>query len=63
MKRRQGDTTRKLQLAKETIRQLVSEDLQGAVVGGACPSRTGCSNNTGESLNECGSLYCSMIQY
>ena len=63
MKRRNGDTRMKLQLAKETIRQLVAEDLQGAVVGGGCPSRAGCSNNTGESLNECGSMFCSMIQY
>ena len=63
MKRRSGDTVRKLQLARETVRQLVAEELQGAVVGGACPSRAGCSSNTGESLNECGSMFCSMIQY
>ena len=63
MKRRTGNTVMKLQIAKETIRQLVAEDLQGAVVGGACPSRAGCSSATSESLNECGSMFCSAIQY
>ena len=60
MKRRQNSGT-KLQLSKETIRQLLSEDMLQLAAGGACPSLTGCSN-TGYSLNECGSIYCSRIQ-
>jgi hypothetical protein len=60
MKRRQNSGT-KLQLSKETIRQLLSEDMLQLAAGGACPSMTGCSN-TGYSLDECGSIYCSRIQ-
>ena len=62
MKLKKRDSGAKLHLAKETIRQLISEDLK-VVAGGGCPSRAGCSSNTGESLNECGSIYCSLIQY
>jgi len=54
---------KKLHLAKETLRQQLSEEMLEIAAGGACPSRAGCSSNTGPSLNECGSLYCSMIQY
>ena len=60
MKRRQNSGT-KLQLSKETIRQLLSEDMLQLAAGGACPSAAGCSN-TGYSLNECGSIYCSRPQ-
>jgi hypothetical protein len=63
MKRQLRNSNVKLHLAKETIRELLSEDLRQVAAGGACPSKTGCSSNTNDSLNECGSLFCSMIQY
>ena len=61
MKRRQNSGT-KLQLSKETIRQLLSEDMLQLAAGGACPTLGGCSGG-GSSLNECGSVYCSRLQY
>jgi hypothetical protein len=63
MKQRKHTSNMKLQLSKETVRQLLSDDMLQIAVGGGCPSATGCSSNTGESLNECGSLFCSRIQY
>jgi hypothetical protein len=63
MNRQQRNSGMKLRLAKETVRQLLSEELQQVAAGLGCPSRTGCSHATSESLNECGSLFCSMIQY
>ena len=60
MKRKQRESS-KLRLSKETVRQLLSEDMLQLAAGGACPSATGCSN-TGYSLDECGSIYCSRIQ-
>jgi len=62
VKRKNSNSGMKLHLAKETIRHLLSEELRQVEGGGRCPSATGCSNG-GESFNECGSIYCSMIQY
>ncbi len=62
MKKRQHGNM-KLHLAKETVRHLLSEDLQRIAGGAPCPSKTGCSSNTYDSLNECTSIVCSMIQY
>lgn len=61
MKRKQRESSKKLHLSKETLRQMLSEDMLQLAAGGACPSLTGCSN-TGYSLDECGSIYCSRIQ-
>jgi hypothetical protein len=63
MKRRDRETREKLHLAKETVRLLLSEELRQVAAGAGCPSLTGCSSDTHESLNECGSLFCSKIQY
>lgn len=57
----QRNIGKKLQLSRETIRQLLSEELLHFAVGGGCPSLTGCSH-TGPSLDECGSIYCSKPQ-
>jgi hypothetical protein len=61
MKKRASNV--KLRLAKETVRMLISQDLQQIGGGGHCPSLNNCSSATSESLNECGSLFCSMQQY
>jgi len=63
MKRHSLSSSRTLHLSKETVRNLLSSELQRVAAGGACPSRADCSSATSASLNECGSLYCSMMQY
>ncbi len=63
MKRLSSRSGKTLQLSKETVRGLVSSELQQVAAGAQCPSITGCSSNKTPTLNQCNTIFCSLTQY
>jgi hypothetical protein len=65
MKRLSSRSGRTLRLAKETVRSLLSNELSqvAAAAGPGCPSLNGCSHTRIDTLNQCDTIFCSMMQY